>query len=182
MTKLKHVRKSPTKPVGKSPSRLSISALSVALGVDRRTIDKVLRELKVKPVGMVKGSPVFDRAEAEGAMKAHVEASAARLEPRARLTMAQAVLAEIKASILKRDHVPVAMVKEWGASLGADIRKIVTQLHLLAPSLSGLGVAEIDAALRRQEDEFLVQLHGLNRQTDDYQRGAVTKEEMESAE
>jgi DNA-binding transcriptional regulator YhcF (GntR family) len=160
-TKRKTTVKPPAKRSGKTVKGESISALSVELGVHRQTMKRVLRELQVKPVGTLKGCAVFNREEATAAMEAHREAARQQTEPMARLTMARARLTEAKAAILKRDHVAVATVREWSASLTKDITAIVRQLHLLAPSLAGLGVAEIDGRLKDVEHDLLTQLYGL---------------------
>lgn len=48
-----------------------------------------------------------------------------------------------------------------GARLGASIRKIVTTLHLKAPSLAMRSADFIEEELVRVEDEILGQLHAL---------------------
>jgi hypothetical protein len=122
---------------------------------------KVIRELQVQPVGVVRGAKVYDAEEATAALAAHREAAEAMSEPQQRLTLARARLAETKATLLKRDYVPVATVREWAASLTKDITAIVRQLHLEAPKLAGLGVAEIDARLKDVEHDLLTKLYGL---------------------
>ncbi len=69
---------------------------------------------------------------------------------------------ELRIGVMNRAYRPVAEIERWGAELGAAIRKIVTQIHLAAPSVVGVSVAEAEARLREVEDELIEQLHTLN--------------------
>jgi len=53
-------------------------------------------------------------------------------------------------------------VEQRGAELGAAIKGVVLKIHLCAPSVVGLAVAEDEARLKEIEDEILEQLHLLN--------------------
>jgi hypothetical protein len=71
---------------------------------------------------------------------------------------------ETQLAILRGEHVPAVEVERWGAELGAAIRKVVSQIHLIAPSVVGMSVAAAEARLKDLEDELLQQLHVLPQQ------------------
>jgi transcriptional regulator with XRE-family HTH domain len=62
-------------------------------------------------------------------------------------------------AVVRREYVPAAEVERWGAELGAAIRKVVAQIHLVAPSVVGVSVPEAEARLKEIEQEVLQQLH-----------------------
>jgi hypothetical protein len=53
-------------------------------------------------------------------------------------------------------------VEKWGADLESEIKNVVSQLHLLAPSLAGLQPTEIEDRLSEMENEILSRLHLLS--------------------
>ena len=65
---------------------------------------------------------------------------------------------EATIAILRRQWMAVDEVERLGADLGSAIRKVVTTLHLTAPSVVGLTVPEAEARLREVENEILNQL------------------------
>lgn len=77
---------------------------------------------------------------------------------RKRILDAKARRLEYGLAVLLREHVPAADVVRLGAELGAAIRKVVSQLHLLAPSVAGVTPAEAEAMLKDKEDEIVAQL------------------------
>lgn len=161
---LREMRKPRAKTKKKAPAGMSISALSDALGVHRQTLKKVLVWLGVSPVGKVKGSPTYARADAEDALAAHRAAQAQQTEPGKRLTLARAVLAETKVKMLQRAYVPMVTVREWIVTVEGNIRAIVeNRLRSLAPTLAGLDAVGIDARLKQAEDDLLTQLYDLRR-------------------
>lgn len=70
-------------------------------------------------------------------------------------------LLEFKIRILSRDYIPAKRVEAIGSRLGADLKAVITTLHLMAPSLAGLSVGDIEKALRDKEDDFMRQVHEL---------------------
>jgi hypothetical protein len=65
---------------------------------------------------------------------------------------------------LKRDELlPSDTVKKMGADLGHAVRKVISRLHLLAPSLVGMPAQKVEERLRdvAREIDFLVE-QGLN--------------------
>ncbi len=80
---------------------------------------------------------------------------------------------EFKLAILRRDYVPAHLVQQWGGELGAAIRKVVTQIHLIAPSVVGLPVPDAETRLKEVEDEILDQLNGLAEQLKQWQEVPV---------
>ena len=63
---------------------------------------------------------------------------------------------------LKRELVPAEDVHRLGAELGGAIRKVLTRLHRVAPSLEGRKLDVIEARLREQEEDVLSQLQLLD--------------------
>ncbi|MBP7827466.1 MAG: hypothetical protein KA236_13055 [Verrucomicrobia bacterium] len=61
----------------------------------------------------------------------------------------------------KAELVSLATVKAWGAELEGHVRKIVSELHQLAPALAGLSVAEIAERLKAKEQDILRRLYSL---------------------
>ncbi len=78
---------------------------------------------------------------------------------KSRLLLAQIGRMEFQLGILQRHYVPREDVVRAGAALAAAVRKVVGQLHLAAPDFPGLTVEEVDALLKRKEDDILQQLH-----------------------
>lgn len=69
---------------------------------------------------------------------------------------------KVQIAILKKLYMPCAEVERIGGELGASIRKIAATIHLTAPSVVGVSVAEAENILKRLEDEILDQLHQLD--------------------
>jgi len=78
---------------------------------------------------------------------------------RARQILLQNQKLEFQLGILRRDFIPASEVEQWGAELGTAIRKIVTTIHLAAPSVVGVSVPDAEERLKELEDEVLTQLH-----------------------
>ncbi|HEU5124995.1 MAG TPA: hypothetical protein VFW05_13145 [Verrucomicrobiae bacterium] len=81
---------------------------------------------------------------------------------RARQILLQNQKLEFQLALMRREFVPAADVEKWGGELGGAIRKVVSTIHLCAPSVVGVSVAEAEARLKELEDEILQQLHLLN--------------------
>ena len=88
---------------------------------------------------------------------------------RARQIVLQNQKLEFQLAFLRREYVPASDVEKWGATLGSAIRKVIATLHLCAPSVVGLSVAEAEARLKEVEDEALQQLHLLNESIENWQ-------------
>jgi hypothetical protein len=88
---------------------------------------------------------------------------------RARQILLQNQKLEFQLAVLRREYVPASDVEKWGATLGSAIRKVISTLHLGAPSVVGLSVAEAEARLKEVEDEALQQLHLLNESIEHWQ-------------
>jgi len=71
---------------------------------------------------------------------------------------------------LKQELVPVEEVAHVGAELGAAIRKVVTRIHRLAPSLEGHPVEVIESRLKEEEDDIVKQLHTLDERLNAWQQ------------
>ena len=59
---------------------------------------------------------------------------------------------------MKKELVSAREVSHLGAELGAAIRKLVTRIHRMAPSLAGHDAATIEKRLREQESDIVAQL------------------------
>jgi hypothetical protein len=59
---------------------------------------------------------------------------------------------------MKRELVSAREVSHLGAELGAAIRKLVTRIHRMAPSLAGHDVATIEKRLQEEESDIAAQL------------------------
>ncbi len=79
---------------------------------------------------------------------------------------------EFQLRTLRKEFVSSADVEQWGAELGMEIRKVVTSIHLVAPSLTGLPIAEVEIRLKELEDEILSKLHLLNSRVRDMKEAA----------
>jgi hypothetical protein len=83
-------------------------------------------------------------------------------QARAQQILLQNEKLKIQIAVLKREYMPCAEVERFGGELGSAIRKVIAQIHLCAPSVVGLSVADAEARLKELEDEILQQLHLLD--------------------
>ena len=144
--------------------------LAEALGVTRKTISRWLKE-EGHPGTQPDGRYNVISWQEFAANKGHGgESDGARLSKadlQAKNILLQNEKLELANAIAKKAYVPTAQVEAWGADLGGALRKIVTQIHLLAPSLSGLSIPEIESELKKVEDNLLGQFHGIERLIED---------------
>ena len=129
--------------------------LAELLGVSRRTIQRAM-----KASGRPEPRP--DGRHAVAAWRTFLEArgsfddgspDATRL--RARQILLQNERLELQLAVMRGEYVRAAEVERWGGELGAAVRKVVAQIHLVAPSVVGLPVADAEARLKEVEDEIL---------------------------
>lgn len=137
------------------------SELAEILGVNRKTIQ---RWLKIDGNPGCKADGRCDisawRSFARGRGHEDCELDQGQLRAENLVLINERLRLEI--ATLKKENIPTTLVEQWGGEVGAAIRKVVTQLHLSAPSLHGLAtVADIEARLKEQEDEILSQLNVL---------------------
>ena len=83
-------------------------------------------------------------------------------QERAQHVVLQNAKLQVEVRRLRREVVPVEDVRRVGAELGAAIRKVVTRLHRVAPSVVGHPVDVVETRLKEEEDEILKQLHLLH--------------------
>jgi phage terminase Nu1 subunit (DNA packaging protein) len=76
---------------------------------------------------------------------------------------ADRMLREHKLAVLRGQYVLASDMQKAGAELGMAVRKIVEQIHLAAPTVVGVSVADAEARLKDIEQEILGQLHGLDK-------------------
>ena len=72
---------------------------------------------------------------------------------------ANRMLKENELALQTGKYVLVTDVEKWGNALGAGVRSIVSTIHLAAPNVVGVSVAEAESRLKEIEDEILQQLH-----------------------
>lgn len=78
--------------------------------------------------------------------------------------------------ILDKEYTPTNSVEEWGAELGAAVRKIVSQIHLSAPTIIECQtVAEVEAELKKVEDDIIEQLHTLDARMQEWRNEPVAE-------
>ena len=94
-------------------------------------------------------------------------------QERAQHVVLQNAKLKVELRQLKRELLPAEDVKQLGAELGAAIRKVLTRLHRLAPSLVGHPVDVIEARLKEEEDGVLTQLHLLDEQLGQWQKAST---------
>jgi hypothetical protein len=134
------------------------------LGVTRQTVHRWLREPGNpgrRPDGRYSVEQWLAWKEARGG----VADSPTSTELRSRLIEVQIQKIEHALSVARGEFYPVADVRRWGAELGAAVRKVVTQLHMVAPSVVGLSVPDAEARLKDVEDDILRQLHQIGTST-----------------
>ncbi|CAG0995231.1 hypothetical protein ARNL5_03564 [Anaerolineae bacterium] len=89
---------------------------------------------------------------------------------RAQHVVLQNAKLKVELGQLKRELIPAEEVTHLGAELGSAIRKVLTRLHRVAPSLEGQPVPVIEERLKEEEDEILKQLHTLDERLSAWQR------------
>jgi len=137
--------------------------LAELLGVSRKTVQRHIRSKKApKPLPNGTHDVVAWRSYMGRRTGEEDGEGLDTTELRAKNLLLQNERLELGLAIQRREYVPVAEVEKWGADLGGDIRTVVSQLHLSAPSLAGLSVPEIEERLKDQEVEILRQLSRLN--------------------
>jgi hypothetical protein len=77
----------------------------------------------------------------------------------ARLVAVQIEKIEHALGVSRGEYWSRSEVQKWCAELAAAVRKVVTQIHLVAPSVVGVSVPEAEARLKDLEDEIMRQLH-----------------------
>jgi hypothetical protein len=133
--------------------------LAEALGVDRKTVQRWLKEPGVPETRSDGRYNVVEWREWGAKNGKKVEALPSQTVLKAKQLMLQNDKLERQLRILDREYVPVAEVEELGGRLGAAVRKVVATLHLMAPALVGCELEEIDQILRDKEGELIGQLH-----------------------
>jgi hypothetical protein len=138
--------------------------LAAFLGVNRRTISRYLK---------VEGNPGAkpDGRYPVGAWRQFLADAGAidDLEDdpsslKARLVGVQIEKIEHSLAVSRGEYWERLEVQKWFSELAAAIRKVVTQIHLVAPSVVGVSVPEAEARLKDLEDEIMRQLHQIGAQ------------------
>lgn len=156
----------------------SVVELADLLGVDRRTISrwrKIEGNPGVRPDGRyhVPSWRAFKISrQGEDTLAGGLHDGLSQTQLKARQVLLQNQKLEIQIAVLRREYMPVAEVEKWGGELGAAIRKVVSQIHLCAPTVVGVSVAEAEARLKEIEDEILQQLHLLGQSVNAWQESS----------
>lgn len=138
--------------------------LARILGVNRKTIQRAIR---TGDSPGAKSNGTYEIAAWRGYFAARgtlddKDAALSQTQLKARQLLLQNEKLEFQLSVLRREYVPACDVEKWGSELGAAIRKVVVQIHLVAPSVVGCTTPEAEARLKDLEDEVLSQLHTIS--------------------
>lgn len=139
--------------------------LAKILGVSRKTIGR-WRKIEGNPGAQPDGRlhvpswRAFKATRPSGELDDCDAATAS--QAKAQQILLQNEKLKVQIAILRKLYMPCAEVERIGGELGASIRKIVSTIHLAAPSVVGVSVAEAENILKRIEDEVLSQLHQLD--------------------
>lgn len=149
-------------------------ALAEVLGVDRKTIQRWIKEEGCPGAQSGGRYSVMEWREwIRKTGRKDGEAAGEDIDAtyeRARNILLQNQRIEFQIGVMRKEYVSSMEVEQWGAELGASIRKVVGQLHLQAPSLVGLPVAELELRLKELEDETIHQLHLLSANMDRWKK------------
>jgi hypothetical protein len=147
--------------------------LAEVLGVDRKTVQrwkKIEGNPGARPDGRYDIHAWRTWSNDHRGIDESETLSQAQLKAKQILLQNQKIEAHL--AIVRKEYVPASEVEKWGSDLGAAIRKIVTQIHLAAPSVAGVSVPEAEERLKEIETEILEQLHTLETQVADWQEGS----------
>jgi hypothetical protein len=163
--------------VGDKPTGIEFAKNAVELAeqldVDRRTISrwrKIEGNPGVRPDGRyhVPSWRAF-KASRRGEDEAD---GLSQTQLKARQILLQNQKLEIQIAVLRREYMPVTEVEKIGGELGTAIRKVVSQIHLCAPTVVGVSVADAEARLKEIEDEILQQLHLLGQSVEQWKNSS----------
>lgn len=161
-------------------------ALANALGVERKTIQRWVKEEgapEARPNGQYHIGEWRSWATANHKKLGDDTPSQATLKARNLLLLNRKLEHHLK--VLQGEYVPTKDVERTGAELGTQIRKVVTTLHLLAPSLVRCtSVDECEQILCDKEDEIIEALYSVSQTIEVMAKpkaGEVDASEFESA-
>ena len=126
-------------------SDVRVEELQRRFGLRRRSRHRGGTARVVRPIGAVTS------------WKPDEDADASSLK--ARLVAVQIEKIEHALGVSRGEYWSRSEVQKWCAELAAAVRKVVTQIHLVAPSVVGVSVPEAEARLKDLEDEIMRQLH-----------------------
>lgn len=138
----------------------NIVELASVLGVSRKTIQRASKEAGCpapRPDGRHEIAAWREFLKARGTINDEESPADARIK---NILLKNQKL-EIELAILRKEYAPTEEVEQWGAELGAALRAVISRLHLIAPNLAGLSIADIESRLIEEEDEILKQIHAL---------------------
>jgi transcriptional regulator with XRE-family HTH domain len=144
--------------------------LAEVLGVTRRTISR-WKKIEGAPQPRPDGRLHVPSWRAFKRQHGRDEEDDDEIDPKrekARNILLQNERLEVQIAVLKRNWMPTQEVERMGGELGAAIRKVVNTIHLAAPNVVGVSVAEAEQRLKEIEDEVLQQLHLLNESVEEW--------------
>jgi hypothetical protein len=136
--------------------------LAKLLGVNRKTIQRAIKTGE-SPGSKANGTYEIAAWRAYFASRGTIDDTEglSQTQLKARQILLQNSKLEYQIAVLKREYMPTADVEKWGGELAAAIRKIIVQIHLVAPSVVGCSVPDAEARLKDLEDDILNQLHSI---------------------
>lgn len=146
--------------------------LADALNVDRKTVGRWLK-IPGNPGKRANGKYPVNAWMTWAAAQSRKAIGSGMTALKEKLLAAQIRRLEHHTNVSMRLHVPAAEVEAMGARLGTNIRKIVCQIHLKAPTLAMRPVEYVEAELIRLEDELIGQLHALAEDLDRMKEGTL---------
>lgn len=135
--------------------------LAEILGVSRKTIQRAMKmdgHPTTRPDGRLEVGPW---REFLGREDLDETGGMTPTELKARNLLLQNERLELQIAVMRKDYLPAVDVEKWGGEIGAAVRKVVSGIHRIAPSIVGLSVADAEARLKDLEQEVMEQLHTL---------------------
>ena len=91
-------------------------------------------------------------------------------QERAQHVLLQNAKLKVQLRLQKGELLPKEEACRAGAELGSAIRKVVTRIHRLAPSLEGQSTKVIEERLKEEEDGILMQLNMIDSQIEKWEQ------------
>jgi phage terminase Nu1 subunit (DNA packaging protein) len=144
----------------------TINRLSGKLGIDPRTLKRWFEN--TEPAAHQNGNPAYTLEQSAEAIRINRERKNGKSSSRERLLSAQADRAEFQVQVLRGEYVLATDVEKWAFELASAVRKIVLQIHLVAPSVVGVPIVEAEDILKEKEVEILTQFHTISERAESY--------------
>ncbi|MCA1997020.1 MAG: helix-turn-helix domain-containing protein [Armatimonadetes bacterium] len=152
----------------------NIVELAESLGVSRRTIHRHLKRQDnpgARPDGRYEVAAWRSYLAAFGTLDEEDDLED-EVTLRKKLMALKIVFAQIEVDKARGELMPVEEVSRIGYELGAAVRTVVGRLHLLASSLEGLPVHEIENRLKEAETEVMSQMNTISGRIEQWRAAA----------